>query len=84
MDFAARWNSFAVPRSPGFRKSKSDQRSPSRFSTGVPVSASFQPAGIALTARVCFAAGFLIACASSSTTLRQRRCRIHGVRRTVP
>ena len=32
-------NSFADPSSPGLMKSKMDHRSPSRFSTGVPVSA---------------------------------------------
>ena len=54
-------------------KSKMDHRSPSRFSTGVPVSANLACALSFLAARVCLASGFLMACASSSTTSR------HGV-----
>ena len=46
-------------------KSKIDHRSPRWFSTGVPVSAMRAVAFSALAARVCFAFGFLIACASS-------------------
>ena len=46
-------------------KSKIDHRSPRWFSTGVPVSAMRAVAFSAFTARVCFAFGFLIACASS-------------------
>ena len=42
------------------------------FSTGVPVSAMRLSASSALTARVCLASGFLIACASSTTASRQR------------
>ena len=38
---------------------------------------------IALTAFVCLAAGFLIACASSSTTLRHGCCFIHEMRMAV-
>jgi hypothetical protein len=58
-------NCFAVPSSPGFRKSKIDHRSPSRFSTGVPVSATRARASRAFAARACRVPGFLIACASS-------------------
>ena len=66
-------------------KSKIDHRSPRRFSTGVPVSAMRAGAFSALTARVCLAPGFLIACASSRMTkrhvgLRQRR---HAQQRAV-
>ncbi len=64
----ARPNSAAEPRSPGMRKSKSDHKSPRRFSMGVPVNARRARARSFLTARVCLAPGFLIACASSSTT----------------
>ena len=46
-------------------KSKIDHRSPRWFSTGVPVSAMRAVAFSAFAARVCFAFGFLIACASS-------------------
>ena len=46
-------NSFDDPNSPGLTKSKMDHKSPSRFSTGVPVSASRAPAFSFLTARVC-------------------------------
>ena len=62
-----RANSLPVPSSPGLMKSKIDQRSPSRFSTGVPVSAMRARASSCLAARVCLAPGFLIACASSRT-----------------
>ena len=37
MDLHSPLNALTEPRSPGFKKSKIDQRSPSRFSTGVPV-----------------------------------------------
>src|SRR5450631_1230413 len=52
-------------------KSKMDHRSPSRFSTGVPVSAKREPAFSILALRVCLALGFLMACASSKTASRQ-------------
>ena len=48
-----------------------DHRSVSRFSTGVPVSAIRDPAGIARTARACRVAAFLMFCASSQTTRPQ-------------
>ena len=56
-------------------KSKIDHRSPRLFSTGVPVSAIRACAFSALAARVCLAAGFLIACASSRIAQRQRDLR---------
>ena len=66
-------NALPDPSRPGLRKSKMDQRSPSRFSTGVPLSAMRARASICLAARVCLAPGVLIACASS------RMARRHGV-----
>ncbi len=60
-----------MPSSPGLITSKIDHRSPRRFSTGVPVSAMRARADSALAARVCRAAGFLIACASSKIASRQ-------------
>src|SRR6185312_5825788 len=53
-------------------KSNSDHKSPSRFSTGVPVSEILASGLRLLTALVCLAAGFLIAWASS------RMARRHG------
>ena len=61
-----------------------DQRSPSRFSTGVPVSANRACAFSFLAVRVCLASGFLMACASSSTTRRQAASAIHGMRSSEP
>ena len=52
-------------------KSKIDHRSPSWFSTGVPVRAMRARAFSALAALVCLALGFLIACASSTITRLQ-------------
>ena len=46
-------------------------RSPSPFSTGVPVRASLRVAGMAIKARAASLAGFLIAWASSATNLDQ-------------
>ena len=65
-------------------KSKIDQRSPSRFSIGVPVSAMRASALSCLTALVCLAAGFLMACASSSTTSRQAVAASQGTRAREP
>ena len=65
-------------------KSKIDQRSPSRFSTGVPVRAMRASARSCLTALVCLAAGFLMAWASSSTASRQGTLASHGVRARKP
>ncbi len=45
-----------------------DQSSESRFSTGVPVSATLNPALSSLTARACCVSEFLTFWASSSTT----------------
>ena len=59
-------------------KSKIDQRSPSRFSIGVPVSAMRARASSFLTARVCLASGFLIACASSRIDQVPARARQPG------
>ena len=56
---------------PGCRKSKRLNRSPARFSTGVPVSAILARARTDFVARACFAPGFSIACASSRTMRRQ-------------
>ena len=64
----------AVPRYPGFRKSIMDQSSESRFSTGVPVSATRCLAESFLIARACLVAGFLTFCASSSATQSQFTC----------
>ena len=63
------------PSRPGLMKSKIDQRSPSRFSIGVPVSAMRASARSCLTVLVCLAPGFLIACASSSIASRHARRR---------
>ena len=71
----ARRTAWTIPSRPGLMKSKIDQRSPSRFSMGVPVSAMRASARSCLTGLVCLAPGFLMACASSSTTSR------HGVLR---
>ena len=69
-----------VPRKPGMRKSNSDHSSPKLFSTGVPVRALRPRARSSLTARVCRAAGFLMACASSRMTGRQSPSRRDGRR----
>ncbi len=61
-------------------KSKIDQRSPRRFSIGVPVRAMRASALSCLTALVCLAPGFLIACASSSMTSRHGASPSHGAR----
>ncbi|OPZ31390.1 MAG: hypothetical protein BWY99_02893 [Synergistetes bacterium ADurb.BinA166] len=61
-------NALAEPRSPGFRKSIRDQRSPTWFSTGVPVKATRYPERRERTARDCFASGFFTFCASSRST----------------
>jgi hypothetical protein len=61
-------------------KSKIDQRSPSRFSTGVPVSAMRARASSCLTALVCLAPGFLIACASSRRRGRHGMAPARGAR----
>ena len=65
-------------------KSKIDQRSPSRFSMGVPVRAMRVSALSALTAFVCLAAGFLMACASSRMTSRQGVEASQGTRAREP
>ena len=52
-------NAFPDPNRPGLRKSKMDQRSPRRFSTGVPLSAMRARASICLAARVCLVPGVL-------------------------
>ena len=57
----------AEPSSPGFRKSRIECSSLSRFSTGVPVSATRWRARSARIARVCLASRVLMFCASSST-----------------
>ena len=56
------------PTRPGLAKSRIAQRSPSPFSIGVPVSAMRLRAGIRRSCCDVSLAGFLIACASSSTT----------------
>ena len=60
------------PSSPGLVNSSSDHRSDSRFSTGVPVSASREPAGMARTDCACRVPAFLMFCASSQMTLAHR------------
>ncbi len=60
-------NCASLPKYPGFRKLKIDQRSNSRFSTGVPVRARRCLAWSLRIALVCAALGFLIFCASSIT-----------------
>ena len=65
-------------------KSKMDHRSPSRFSTGVPVSANLTWAFNFLAARVCLASGFLMAWASSSATKRHKVSVNQGRRRSEP
>src|SRR5436309_14701021 len=77
-------NCFGDPSNPGLTKSKIDHRSPSRFSTGVPVSATLAPAFSIFTARVCFALGFLIACASSITTSLHPTFANQGILSTEP
>ena len=59
------------PAAPGWRTRRSTSRSPSRFSTGVPVSASRQRARSARIARACLVPAFLMAWASSATTTSQ-------------
>ena len=56
---------FAGPSRPGLVNSMIDHSSDSRFSTGVPVSATRDAAGSARTARACSVAWFLMFCASS-------------------
>ena len=63
-----RRKSGGVPRNPGLQNSMIDHNSLSRFSTGVPVSAMRRVAFRAQIARACFVGGFLMYCASSSTT----------------
>ncbi len=77
-------NSLLEPSRPGLMKSKIDQRSPSRFSTGVPVSAMRACASSCLAARVCRAPGFLIACASSSMASRHGISISAGTRSSEP
>ena len=62
----------------------SDQRSESRFSTGVPDSAILASALSCFTVFVCRADGFLIACASSRTTSRHLTSRSHFCLRSIP
>ena len=61
-------NALALPSRPGFRKSNSDHRSESRFSTGVPVRAMRPAACSSLTARAWRVPAFLMAWASSRMT----------------
>ena len=61
-------NDRADPSSPGLRTCMIDHSSLSRFSTGVPVSATRRRASSCWTALACAVAGFLICCASSRTT----------------
>ena len=61
------------PTRPGLVKSRIAHRSPSPFSIGVPVSASRVRAWIRRSCCEVSLAGFLIACASSSTIVRPRR-----------
>jgi hypothetical protein len=61
-------NFSAGPSSPGLVNSMIDHSSPSRFSTGVPVSAIREAAGRLRTARACRVPAFLMFCASSQTT----------------
>ena len=56
----------------GARKAVMDQRSPTLFSTGVPVRAMRNPAESERAALDCLVSGFLIFCASSSTMPAQR------------
>ena len=65
-------------------KSKIDHRSLSRFSMGVPVRAMRVSARSCLTVLVCLAAGFLMACASSSTTSRHGVVPSQGARARKP
>jgi len=65
---------------PGFRKSKSDQRSERRFSTGVPVNAIRAAARSSRTARLWRVPELRIACASSRITSCRSRWRSHSKR----
>ena len=65
-------------------KSKIDHRSPSRFSIGVPVSAIRACATICFAARVCLAAWFLMAWASSRTASCQEVFPSQGIRSREP
>ena len=58
-----------LPSIPGLTASRIAHRSARRFSTGVPVRASFWPARSARSALAAWVAGFLIICASSATTV---------------
>jgi len=65
-------------------KSNSDQRSPARFSTGVPVNARRAVAFRRLTARAWRVSAFLIACASSRIASRHAMRSSHAVRAAMP
>ena len=58
-------NDACVPRKPGLRRSMIDQRSPTLFSTGVPVRAMRNGASMARAALACLVSAFLTFCASS-------------------
>ena len=62
-------NRSRLPSIPGLTTSRIAHRSARRFSTGVPVRASFWPARRARIALAAWVAGFLIICASSATTV---------------
>ncbi len=64
----------SVPSRPGLQARITDHSSPSRFSIGVPDIASRNVACSANTAWLRLAAAFLIACASSSTSVAQIFC----------
>ena len=66
-----RSNQSREPSRPGLTMSMIAHSSPSRFSIGVPVIASFRRAGSRRSARARFVAGFLTSCASSSSSRSQ-------------
>ena len=70
-----RLNSAWVPSQPALRNSMIDQRSPTWFSTGVPVRAIRLAALSARAAWACLVWGFLMFWASSRTRLDQSTCR---------
>ena len=72
-----------VPTRPGLVKSRIAQRSPRPFSIGVPVSATRVRAGMRRSCCDVSFAGFLIACASSSTTRAHSTSAIASTSRTA-
>ena len=76
-------NAGRVPTSPGLVKSEIAHRSPSPFSIGVPVRASRVRAGMRRSCWAVSLAGFLIACASSSTNVPQLTAASASMSRTA-